>query len=217
MGGVSRPPPQDDGATRVVAVRHGQTDWNAQLRIQGHTDIALNEQGRRQAAQLARALADEGLHAVYSSDLQRAHDTAHAVAAPAGLVVQHAPGLRERRFGRFEGLTFAQIDERWPEDARRWRQREPDFSPGGGESLTVFHARCVAACAALAARHRGQTILLVAHGGVLDCLYRAATRVALDAPRTWQLGNAAVNRLLHSEGGFTLVGWNDDRHLEGAD
>jgi 2,3-bisphosphoglycerate-dependent phosphoglycerate mutase len=105
------------------------------------------------------------------------------------------------------------VEAQWPDDARRWRQREPDFAPGGGESLTAFYARCVAACATLAARHRGQTILLVAHGGVLDCLYRAATRVALDAPRSWQLGNAAVNRLLHSEAGFTLVGWNDDRHL----
>ena len=205
-----------DGATRVVVVRHGETEWNALTRIQGHTDIDLNERGRWQAAQLARALADEGVQAVYSSDLRRAHDTAHPLAAAAGLPVQHALGLRERHFGRFEGLTFAQIDERWPDDARRWRQREPDFAPGGGESLNVFYARCVPACEELAARHRGQTIVVVAHGGVLDCLYRAATRVALNAPRTWQLGNAAVNRLLHSDGGFTLVGWNDARHLDDA-
>ena len=203
-----------DGATRVVAVRHGETDWNTQTRIQGHTDIELNARGRWQAARLAQALADEGVQAVYSSDLQRAHDTAHAVAAGAGLAVQHALGLRERHFGTFEGLTFPQIDERWPDDARRWRQREPDFAPGGGESLNVFYARCVQACAELAEQHRGQTILVVAHGGVLDCLYRAATRVALNAPRSWQLRNAAVNRLLHSDGGFTLVGWDDARHLD---
>ena len=203
-----------DGATRVVAVRHGETDWNTQTRIQGHTDIELNARGRWQAVRLAQALADEGVQAVYSSDLQRAHDTAQAVAAGAGLAVQHALGLRERHFGTFEGLTFPQIDERWPDDARRWRQREPDFAPGGGESLNVFYARCVQACAELADRHRGQTILVVAHGGVLDCLYRAATRVALNAPRTWQLRNAAVNRLLHSDGGFTLVGWDDARHLD---
>lgn len=206
-----------DGATRVVAVRHGETDWNAALRIQGHTDIALNERGRRQAGQLAQALADEGLQAVYSSDLQRAHATAHAVASRVGLAVQPEPGLRERHFGRFEGLTFTQIGEQWPDDARRWRQREPDFAPGDGESLNVFQARCVAACAALAERHRGQTILVVAHGGVLDCLYRAATRVALNAPRSWQLGNATVNRLLHTEAGFTLVGWDDARHLDVVD
>lgn len=205
-----------DGVTRLVVVRHGQTDWNAALRIQGHTDIALNALGRWQAAQLMLALADDGLQAIYSSDLQRAVDTARPFADAAGLPVQIEPGLRERRFGRFEGLSFAEIESRWPDDARRWRQREPGFAPGGGESLQAFQARCVAACATLAERHRGQSLLLVSHGGVLDCLYRAATRVALDAPRSWQLGNVSVNRLLHVETGFSLVGWNDERHLQDA-
>ena len=205
---------QPDNATRVVAVRHGETAWNAQLRIQGQTDIELNETGRWQAAQLAQALADEDLQAIYSSDLRRAHATAQAVAAPVGLAVQHAPGLRERHFGSFEGLTFDEISQHHPLDAQRWRRREPGFAPGDGESLDRFYARCVDACAALAERHRGQTILVVAHGGVLDCLYRAATRVALDAPRSWKLGNATVNRLLHTDAGFTLVGWDDGRHLQ---
>ncbi|MBK9359793.1 MAG: histidine phosphatase family protein [Rubrivivax sp.] len=200
-------------ATRVIAVRHGQTAWNAALRIQGHTDIPLDERGRWQAARLAQALAHETVHAVYSSDLQRARDTARAYAAGAGLAVHDVPGLRERRFGHFEGLSFDDIERHWPDDARRWRRREPDFAPGDGESLRDFHHRCVAACAALAARHRGQTILVVAHGGVLDCLYRAATRTSVDAPRSWQLGNATVNRLLHTDAGFTLVGWNDEQHL----
>ena len=200
-------------ATRVIAVRHGQTAWNAALRIQGHTDIPLDERGRWQAARLAQALAHETVHAVYSSDLQRARDTARAYAAGAGLAVHDVPGLRERRFGHFEGLSFDDIERQWPDDARRWRRREPDFAPGDGESLRDFHHRCVGACAALAARHRGQTLLVVAHGGVLDCLYRAATRTSVDAPRSWQLGNATVNRLLHTDAGFTLVGWNDDQHL----
>lgn len=202
-----------DGFTRVLLVRHGETDWNAALRIQGHTDISLNARGRWQAARLAEALADEELHAVYSSDLRRAHDTAHPAASAAGAAVRFDSGLRERGFGVFEGLTFAEIEERWPDDARRWRRREPGYAPGGGESLTDFYARCVAAAAQLALRHRGQSILIVSHGGVLDCLYRAATGAALDAARTWQLGNAAVNRLLHTEAGFTLVGWDDQRHL----
>ena len=206
-----------DAATRVVAVRHGETDWNAQLRIQGHTDIALNPRGQWQAEQLALALADEGVEAIYSSNLQRAHQTAWALARRAGLPVQHDEGLRERHFGRFEGLTFTQIDAQWPTDALRWRQRDPEFEPGGGESLQVFYRRCVDAADRLAHRHRGQTILLVAHGGVLDCLYRAATRAALNAPRSWQLGNATVNRLLHTDTGFTLVGWNDESHLQAAD
>ena len=190
-----------DRVTRVLAVRHGQTDWNAQSRIQGLTDIPLNERGRWQAARLAQALADEGLHAVYSSGLQRAQQTAHAVATPLGLPVQHEPGLRERHFGEFEGLTFDEIERRLPDEALRWRHRDPDFAPGGGEVLREFYARSLTACSLLASRHPGQTILLVSHGGVLDCLHRAAARVAIDAPRTWQMGNAAINRVLFSDGG----------------
>lgn len=199
--------------TRIVVVRHGQTDWNVEQRIQGHTDIELNAVGQRQARQLAAALADEELHAVYSSDLRRAWDTAAACAHAHALAVQSAPGLREREFGHFEGLRFADIQARWPDAAQRWRRREPDFAPGDGESLRQFAGRCTQAATRLAERHRGQCILLVAHGGVLDCLYRAAARAALDAPRSWMLANAAINRLLYSDAGFTLVGWNDDRHL----
>lgn len=206
-----------DLSTRVIAVRHGETDWNADLRIQGHTDIPLNERGNWQAARLAVALAHEDVHAVYSSDLQRARATALAFAQSVGLPVLHEAGLRERQFGRFEGLTFAEIEARWPDEAQRWRQRDPDFAPGdGGEALGAFHQRSVDTCADLARRHRGQTILLVSHGGVLDCLYRAATRATAQTPRSWQIGNATVNRLLHSEDGFTLVGWNDASHLEQA-
>jgi 2,3-bisphosphoglycerate-dependent phosphoglycerate mutase len=202
-----------DAHTRVIVLRHGETDWNAATRMQGHTDIALNARGRWQAGRLAEALADEDIAAVYSSDLLRAQATAQALAARLGLAVNRHDGLRERGFGVFEGLTYAEIETRWPADAQRWRRRDVDFAPPGGETLTQFHARCVATAAALAAQHRGRQIALVAHGGVLDCLYRAATRVELDAPRSWQLGNAAINRLLHTEDGFTLVGWDDTRHL----
>lgn len=201
-------------ATRVIAIRHGETDWNVDLRIQGQLDISLNDTGRRQARRLALALADESLHAVYSSDLARARETAQAVAAAHGLAVLDEPGLRERAFGRFEGLTFREIEERWPDESARWRARESDFAPGGGEALCDFYARCVDTATRLASAHVGQTIALVAHGGVLDCLYRAGSRMSLQAPRTWRLENAGINRLLYSEQGFTLVGWGDVFHLE---
>jgi probable phosphoglycerate mutase len=206
----------NDQVTRIIAIRHGETDWNVATRIQGQLDIALNEAGRRQVRRLAAALAGEGLDAVYSSDLARARETARAVAGKAGLEVRTDSGLRERGFGVFEGLTFAEIEQRYPDDARRWRQRDASFGPGGGETLAGFFERVVESVAALAARHRGQHIAVVAHGGVLDALYRAATRVALDAPRTWQLGNASINRLLASDAGLTLVGWADSLHLEDA-
>lgn len=203
--------------TRLLAIRHGETAWNVDTRIQGQLDIGLNEVGRRQAEQLARHLVDEDLAAVYSSDLQRAHDTARALVRRSGLPLHTDAGLRERRFGVFEGKTFAEIDAEHPELALRWKRREPDFGAPGGETLAGFYARCVATAARLAEAHVGQTIALVTHGGVLDCLYRAATRVELNAPRTWQIGNASVNRLLWTADGFTLVGWGDTQHLESLD
>lgn len=202
--------------TRLIAVRHGETAWNVDTRVQGQLDIGLNEVGRRQSARLAQALADERLDALYASDLGRARDTALAVAAVTGLPLQLDAALRERAFGRFEGMTYAEIKERFPDESRRWRQRDLDFAPeGGGEALAAFQARAVAAVASIARRHRGRHIAVITHGGVLDALYRAAARVALDAPRTWHLGNAGINRLLHGEAGFTLVGWADTGHLQG--
>lgn len=200
-------------ATRVLLVRHGETDWNTQTRLQGHSDIPLNARGRDQVRRLGQALAGQSLDAVYSSDLQRAFDTARAMAEATGAPLQADPALRERGFGCFEGMTYAEIEARWPEDARRWRTRDPAFGPAGGETLQGFHARCVQAAERLVARHPGGSIALVAHGGVLDSLYRAATRLALDAPRSWRMGNASLNRLLYSGSGFTLVGWDDDAHL----
>ncbi len=198
---------------RVILIRHGQTAWNASGRLQGQQDIPLDETGERQAMAVAQALADEDLDALYSSDLQRATATAQPLAHRLALEVHTDPGLRERGFGCLEGNTYAEIEARWPEDARAWRQRALHARPGGGESLTGFYTRCLETATRLVQHHGGQSVALVAHGGVLDCLYRAAVGVALDAPRSWQLGNATVNRLLWTPQGFSLVGWNDDQHL----
>jgi probable phosphoglycerate mutase len=203
-----------DHATRVIAIRHGETAWNVDTRIQGQLDIPLNDMGRWQAQRLARAVADEGIVAVYASDLLRAYDTACAVAQVAGCEVVTDTGLRERGFGEFEGHTWKEIEARWPVESERWRRRDVDFAPQGGESLRQLYARSVEAATRLVSAHPGQTIALVAHGGVMDCLYRAASRIELQAPRSWQLGNASINRLLFSGGAFTLVGWSDTFHLE---
>jgi 2,3-bisphosphoglycerate-dependent phosphoglycerate mutase len=204
-------------STRIIAIRHGETAWNASARIQGHTDIPLNPQCQSQAKRLARALAHEdSLVAIHSSDLQRAHATARAVAERTGAPLHTHQGLRERSFGDFEGRSFAQIEAELPEQAHLWRTRVPDWSPpGGGESLLAMQQRVMATIDALAHQHLGQHIAVVAHGGVLDLLYRAATQQSLQAARTWQLGNAAINRLLWTPDGMTLVGWGDDGHLLG--
>jgi probable phosphoglycerate mutase len=210
--------PDGHGAqlTRVIAVRHGETTWNVDTRIQGQLDVPLNDTGLWQAGRVADALAAEGIEVVYSSDLQRAMQTALPLAAACGLEVQPDAGLRERAFGNFEGATWAEIAARWPDQSERWRRRDPSFGPEGGEALERIYARVVETASRLADRHPGQTIALVAHGGVMDCLYRAATRVGLQAARSWQLGNASINRLLYTRRGFTLVGWSDTQHLDGA-
>ncbi len=200
-------------ATRILAIRHGETMWNVDTRIQGHLDIGLNDTGRWQAERLGLALSGEPIAAIYASDLSRAHDTALAVSRSTGVPVRAEPGLRERCFGEFEGRTFAEIELELPEQAKRWRQRDPAFTPAGGESLLVLQARVLATAARLAARHPGEQIALFGHGGVMDILYRAATRLDLQAARTWALGNTAINRLLWSPEGFSLVGWADVQHL----
>ncbi len=201
-------------ATRIIAVRHGETAWNVDTRIQGHLDIALNDTGQWQARQVARALAGEPLAAIYTSDLQRAHATAQAIAQASGAPLVPEPSLRERSFGALEGRTFAEIETELPEQARRWRQRDPHFAPEGGETLVQLRERIAATTHRLAAQHSGELIVLVAHGGVLDVLYRLATGQELQAPRTWQLANASINRLLWTPQGLTLVGWADTQHLD---
>jgi probable phosphoglycerate mutase len=204
-------------STRIIAIRHGETAWNASTRIQGHTDIPLNEHGQRQAQLLAQALAQaDKIDTIYSSDLQRAFATAQAMALQTGASLVTHVGLRERAFGDFEGRSFAQIELELPAQAQLWRTRAPDWTPpGGGESLSVMQQRVLATVNALAQQHPGQQIAVVAHGGVLDLLYRAATQQSLQAPRSWVLGNAVINRLLWTPQGLTLVGWGDDAHLQG--
>lgn len=203
-------------ATQIIAIRHGETDWNVDARLQGHKDIALNKMGLWQAAQLAAALAEEPMAHIYSSDLQRAYVTAQALAKRNGATLSQDIRLRERSFGDYEGQRFVDIEMKDPDAATRWRQRDPDFAPLGGESLKALQSRIARAVEALASQHLGQQIALVAHGGVLDNLYRLATHQSLQAPRTWELANTSINRLLWTpDSGLTLVGWGDTYHLQG--
>lgn len=205
-------------ATRITAIRHGETPWNRDLRIQGHLDIGLNDIGREQARRLALALAErDTIDAIYSSDLARARDTAQATANALGASLTLTPALRERCFGEYQGMTFAQVSDTWPQEAERWRKRDPDWRPpGGGESLADLRLRLAKAVDQLAMQHVGQHIALFTHGGVLDMLYRIAAGLGIQDARTWQLSNAAVNRLLWTPEGLSIVGWGDETHLEGA-
>ena len=202
--------------TRILAIRHGETAWNVDTRIQGHLNIPLNDTGHWQGQRLGQALAGEAISAIYASDLSRAHETALYVSRATGVPVVPELGLRERGFGEFEGKTFAEIEIALPDQAQRWRKRDPSFTPAGGESLLQVQARVLATVNRLAKQHPGELIVMAGHGGVMDVLYRAATRLDMQAARTWLLGNTAINRLLWSSEGLSLVGWSDTQHLSDA-
>lgn len=202
--------------TQLIAIRHGETSWNRSGRYQGQEDIGLNDTGFAQARDIARALADTALDALYTSDLQRACQTAAELAQGAAMTPIEIPGLREQHFGVFQGLTGGEIAQHWPQASALWHQRAADFGPQGGESRNTFNRRCMASLERLAQTHPGATIAVVCHGGVLDCLYRAALGLPMEAPRTWTLENAAINRLSYGPDGFSLVQWGDTSHLQRA-
>jgi probable phosphoglycerate mutase len=203
--------------TNIILIRHGETAWNAERRLQGHLDIALNPEGRRQAGAVAAALAGEHFDAVICSDLQRALHTAQAVAAPHRLPVRTDPALRERCFGGFEGLLYAEIEQRFPEQFAAWQARDIDAAmpPGtrSAETFRQFYQRSVAAIVGWAAAYPGKSIAIVAHGGVLECAYRAATDLPLETPRTFAVLNAGINRFTVEEGKLRLSSWGEVDHL----
>ncbi|MBV8658412.1 MAG: histidine phosphatase family protein [Burkholderiales bacterium] len=208
-------------ATSILLIRHGETAWNSVRRLQGHIDIPLNPEGERQAHALGRILAHDDLSAVISSDLQRALQTAQAVVGHHHkLTVQTDPGLRERCYGAFEGLLYSEIMERYPTEYAQWQAREVDtvMPPGErvAESFRQFYQRSIDSIGAWAARHAGQTIVIVAHGGVLECAYRAARGISLDSPRDFQVPNAGINRFTFANGKLSLDSWGDTSHLQAA-
>lgn len=206
-------------ACRICLVRHGETAWNTERRLQGHIDIPLNDNGLAQAEATARSLARAGerFAALYCSDLQRARQTAAAVARAQGLDPAHDARLRERHYGVFQGLTYDEAAHHHPEHYRRFTAREPAFSfAGEGESLADFAARVHAALGDIANRHAGEAVAVVTHGGVLDIVHRLATGEPLETPRSFAIPNAALNWIEHTAGAWRLLAWADERHLRDA-
>ncbi|SAK52081.1 phosphoglycerate mutase [Caballeronia arationis] len=204
--------------TQILFIRHGETDWNRIKRIQGHIDIPLNEHGFTQAEQLAARMvrdvkAGARLDAVYSSDLQRAQQTARPFADALGLPLQLSEGLRERWYGAFQGHDSDEISQKFPDEYVEWQTRDPGFVPTGGESQRAFYHRVLHAVEPIVAAHPGGRIACVAHGGVLDCIYRFAMRVALQEPRKWPLLNCSINIVDFETGAASVVAWGDIAHL----
>lgn len=202
-----------DQVTRICFVRHGETDWNVELRLQGQIDIALNARGQAQAAAIGRCFERCRADALYSSDLVRARQTAQPVAQALGLSAVLLPEMRERHFGRCEGLTLAEIEARHPVDAQAIVSRDPDYVSPGGESRRQHVARVLACVAALVERHRGQTIVVVTHGGVLDVVYRRVHGLPPQAPRDYPIPNAGINWLSIAGEAWSIDSWGEVEHL----
>jgi len=200
--------------TRICLVRHGETAWNAEGRVQGQLDIPLNLTGRAQARATAAALAGEDFSAIYSSDLMRVRQTAEPSARRLALTVALDAALRERHYGMFESLTYVEVRERFPEHYARFRNKDPEFDFESGESLRDFAERAIGAVSRLIERHAGEQILIFTHGGVLEMVYRHAKAVAMSAPRDFEIPNAGLNWVEITSTQWKVAAWAQVAHLQ---
>lgn len=202
---------------RLLLIRHAATAWTAQGRFQGQTDVPLSSHGRRQVAALAQRLVTETLHRLYASDLQRAWETAQAIATPHALRVQAEPRLREMAFGHWEGLTYAEIQQRDAPALAAWERDQLHIAPPGGETLLQMAERVRAAYASIVAAGQDQTVGVIAHGGSLQLLLCLV--LGLSPQSYWQFAIAPASRseLCVYEPGAILTRLNDTHHLDGVD
>jgi probable phosphoglycerate mutase len=201
--------------TRICFARHGETDWNAERRMQGHIDIPLNSHGQVQAQRLAQSLQHAGhtFDHLYSSDLQRAADTAKQVSNALKLSITIDPIFRERHVGVLQGLRLDDAPHQVPDVWQAHLARDIQHDLGGGEGIQAFHERAQRALAMLVAAHRGQTILVVSHGGTLDMMYRIATKQALDQARVAVVPNTSLNWIAFDGKAWSVERWADTDHL----
>ncbi len=197
-------------------VRHGETAWNAEGRVQGQLDIPLNDVGRAQARATADALAGHDFTAIYCSDLIRVRQTAEPSARRLALPVSYTAELRERHYGMFETLTYVEVREKYPEQYARFRDKDPDFDFEGGETLRGFNERSLKAVSEIIDRHPGEQILVFTHGGVLEMVYRHAREVGLSSQRDFEIPNAGINWIEVTPAAWKVWAWAEVAHLEAA-
>lgn len=202
-------------SARMVFVRHGQTEWNVEGRAQGHLDSVLTPQGRAQALAVGQRLKEMDVSRLYSSDLGRARQTAEIIAGQTGHEVTTDSRLREKAMGIFEGLTRAEMEEKYLEEVTLYFSRDPDYIAPDGESERQFFARNAACFEELSASHCGETILVVTHGGVLKNLFYFVIDLSLESPRRHSLLNSSLNTVIRDNGEWRIENWGDVTHLDG--
>ena len=203
--------------TEFLLIRHGETDWNRALRFQGQIDVSLNDMGLTQARRLAQHLPNSGWGTatqLHSSDLTRAMQTARQLCNEQR-VLQPQAGLREQGFGIFEGKSVEELKQDMPDLWEQWRRFEADFELPGGESTRRFHARIMSHLTELAEQHRGERLVIVTHGGVLDMVWRTVHQLDLNGYRQCQIPNAGMNHVVWQDGRWRIVDWARVDHLAG--
>jgi len=201
-------------ATRILLIRHGETDWNATGRIQGHNDTPLNAAGREQARRVAQRLASEPVRALYSSDLARAYETATIIGQPLGLAVVTSARLRERRYGAWEGLTSAEIQARYPEQFAEWRGRSTDFAPPHGETRSELLTRALTELQTIARRHARELVVVVTHGGLCYVLITHILGSVNGNRREFTFANASIHTLELTGERWSVISMNETSHLQ---
>jgi ribonuclease H / adenosylcobalamin/alpha-ribazole phosphatase len=205
--------PAQSEPTVTVLLRHGQTPMSVQKRYAGRSDVPLTDAGVQQAAAAAKRLASAGLGVIVTSPLLRAVQTAQEVAAVTSAAVVTEDGFRETDFGAWEGLTFAEVRERWPAELATWLA-DPEFAPPGGESLTDVSARVTAALHRVLAARAGQTVLVVSHVTPIKTLVAAALLAPPAALYRMHLDVAALSEIdWYADGPAVLRSFNDTGHL----
>jgi probable phosphoglycerate mutase len=202
--------------TRICLVRHGETAWNAERRLQGQIDIPLNETGLRQAVGAGQWLKTAGIVALYSSDLKRARMTAEAIGQAIGLSPILTPAMRERCYGIFEGLTYPEAQTKHPAAYAAFEGRNAHYNFENGESLVDLYVRVTGKLQDIAAQHQGQNVAVVLHGGVLDVINRFVRGNPLEVPRDFLIPNAGLNWVAAAGGLWAIESWGETAHLAAA-
>ncbi|GIW13745.1 MAG: alpha-ribazole phosphatase [Tepidiforma sp.] len=204
-----------DGVTRVLLTRHGQTVANVEGRFCGHSETELTARGRAQAMALGRRLAGEVLAACYSSDLSRAVETALLALGERGIGPVPLPALRERHYGAWEMELETEVQRRDPLRFAQMEAEDPAWVPPGGESLAAVRERASAALREIAARHTGETVLVVAHGTMLNCLVAGLLGLPETHVFRFEVGHCTLFEVEERRGRFVVARMNDSAHLDG--
>lgn len=203
--------------TQIWLIRHGETDWNAAQRLQGWRDIPLNDTGKNQAKSVQRFLDQQRIafDGVLSSDLQRAIQTAQIAFAQHQYPIEQIPALRERNYGIYEGHPWQSLTQLPNEPAPKINLRDPNLDVPEGESLLTFHQRIIEAFNQIALQRPNQKLAVIAHGGVIEMVWRYIQQADLSTPRPYKIVNASVNHFaINQEQQWQEIAWAQVAHLD---